>query len=135
MARVAKLDFPVWGLPSATDGLVLSGATITLSDRGTSVLLAYAAQDSHGAPAVTIETTDLRGRSDFPQDLLRTRDEAIANPRDDNVLDFRMGDDAGGQDATAVRILPWPESVRPAGMPSLASLAEDLVDVRSRSSQ
>jgi hypothetical protein len=130
LSAARDLGFPVWGLPAGTLGLVLSGVTISASDSQSSVLLYYRADGSVGQPAFSIETIDVRGRSDFPANLLVPREEAIAKSGGD-VLDFGMGTDAKGRVQTAVRMMRWPESGAPAGLPSLGELAGELVDVTS----
>jgi hypothetical protein len=130
--RAARdMGFPVWGLPAGTSGLVLSGVTISASETQSSVLLYYRPDGSVGQPAFSIETIDVRGRSDFPADLLVPREKAVAKSGGD-VLDFGLGTDVKGHVQTAVRMMRWPESGAPAGLPSLAELAGELVDVTSQ---
>ncbi len=130
LAAVKSLDYPVWGLPATTGMPVLSGLTISTSDRGGSVLLYYLADDRTGA---SIETIDVRSRTDFPANLLVSRQEALANsPNPAQQLDFGMGSDERGDVETGVRILLWPGSAKPADMPSLTDAAEALVDLRSQ---
>jgi hypothetical protein len=139
MAEIAKLDFPVWGLPEAAHGLVLSGARIVTSDKGTSVRLEYVPKGFIGPGAVSVETNDLRARGDFPQNLLISREQAIANSGGTDHIDFLMpggsvGDDGsndrGAAGDTAVRIQLGSNSGKPVEPLMLGTLAAELVDVR-----
>ena len=128
LSAAKDLGIPVWGLPAGTSGLVLSGVTISASDSQSSVLLYYRAGGSVGQPAFSIETIDVRHRGDFPANLLVSREEAVAKSEGD-VLDFGLGTDAKGHVQTAVRIMRWPESEAPAGLPTLGELAGKLVNI------
>ncbi len=144
LREAAALDFPVWGLPPQAHGLVLSGATLLPGERGVEVRLAYAPKDRVWAPVVSIETTDVRNRPDFPQNLLICREEAVAGAVGTDHIDFRLrdiADDAGltGPDAatagagydTSVRILLNPDPDSPTEPLDLGSLAMELVDART----
>ncbi|MBN1320578.1 MAG: hypothetical protein JXA87_07045 [Thermoleophilia bacterium] len=133
MDQVAKLDFPVWGLPDGAHDLTLSGVRVLESGKGTQVGLSYVPRGQIGVPAVTIETNDIRGRRDFPRSLTGLREEAVAYSGGTDHIDFRMAD-AGVDEAstydTSVRILLNTEAVK-AGEPlSLGSLAMEITDVR-----
>jgi hypothetical protein len=108
---------------------VLSGATIVISDKGTSVRLEYVPEGFIGPGAVSVETNDLRTRGDFPQNLLVSREQAIANSGGTDHIDFLMpGGDARGD--TAARIQFGSNSGKPSEPPILGSLAAELIDVR-----
>ncbi len=134
--EVAALDFPVWGLPTGIHGLTLAGVTIMRGDRGIEVRVAYAPEDRRWAPAVWIETTDVRNRPDFPQHLLMSREEAVTGAAGSDHIDFRMrGSDAGAGDSaagtgydTSVRILLSPDSS--SSSLDLGGLAMELIDAR-----
>ncbi len=130
MRQVAVLGFPVWGLPEGSHGLVLSGATMVQSERGMSVSLSYVPQGEPGVPLLSVETTDLRGRNDFPPDLLITREKAIAGYSGGEVLDFGMTGPGPEDPDTAVRAMRWPDTGRGAEASPLPVVAEELVDVR-----
>jgi hypothetical protein len=145
MAEIAELDFPVWGLPAGAHGLVPSGATIVIGDKGTSVRLEYVPKGFIGPGAVSVETNDLRSRADFSSSQLISREQAIANSGGTDHIDFLMpggdargdsgnggngGNDSGASGDTAVRILLGANSGTSAEPLILATLAAELIDVR-----
>ena len=146
MAEIAQLDFPVWGRPAGRKGLVLSGAGIVTSAKGTSVRLEYVPKGFIGPGAVSVETNDLRARADFPQNLLISREQAIANSGGTDHIDFLMpggnvgedgsnytdapGDRGAGSGDTAVRILLGSNSGKPSEPLILGTIAAELIDVR-----
>jgi hypothetical protein len=136
LREVVALDFPVWGLPQGAHELVLSGVTILAGEQGTQVSLAYLPEGEIGPAVVTIETNDIRERSDFPEEMLKPREEAVAYSGDTDHIDFRMSAEsdgnAGGYD-TAVRILLGAQSADLPEPLALGILAMELVDVRSTS--
>ncbi len=93
-----------------------------------------------------METNDLRARGDFPQNLLISREQAIANSGGTDHIDFLMpggnvgedgsndtdapGDSGAGSGDTAVRILLGSNSGKPSEPLILGTLAAELVDVR-----
>ncbi len=130
LQEVAGLDFPVWGLPEGAHGLVLSGITVD----GTQVSLAYVPEGYLGPAAVSVETNDIRGRSDFPERMLISRDEAVAHSEGADHIDFRMkAEGTGSADGydTAVRVLLGSGSGGLGEPLALGTVAMDLVDVRS----
>ena len=136
LREVAALDFPVWGLPQGAHDLVLSGVTILAGDKGTQVSLAYTPEGETGPAAVTIETNDVRRRSDLPEEMLKSREEAVTYSGGTDHIDLRMSAEAdgnaGGYD-TSVRILLGAQSADLPEPPALGALAMELVDVKSTS--
>lgn len=139
LREAAALDFPVWGLPAGAHELALAGATVMRGERGVQVRLAYAPRDRVWAPVVWIETTDVRDRPDFPQNLLISREEAVAEAAGTDHIDFRMqGPGTGAIDPsegttydTSARILFSPEPDAPSSPLDLGGLAMELIDARA----
>lgn len=134
LTEVGELDFPVWSIPEGAHGLTLSGAMLLKGDDGTRVRLSYVPKESLGPAAVTIETSDVRERPDFPRVRLMPREEAVAYSGGTDHIDFRMvspADASGTIDYdTSVRILLGAESEEPAEPLVLGTLAMELVDMR-----
>jgi len=138
MEKVAKLDFPVWGLPDGAHGLTLSGVRVLESDKGTQVGLSYVPQGQIGVPAVIIETNDIRGSRGFPPSLTGSREQAVAHSGGTDHIDFRMADEEADEASTydtSVRIQLNTEAVKTGEPLSLGSLAMEITDVRGRSSE
>lgn len=134
LREVVALDFPVWGLPQGAHELVLSGVTILAGEQGTQVSLAYLPEGEIGPAVVTIETNDIHERSDFPEEMLKSREDAVAQSGGTDHIDFRMSAESDGKASdydTAVRILLRADSADLAEPLALGTLAMQLVDARS----
>lgn len=131
--ELKELDFPVWGLPDGTDGLILSGIALTRDDTVFSVGLTYSSQGAIGAPpALWIKIGDIRDPSHNVDPPPGPRGQAQVQEGEDASITFRMNEPAtvGQPGYDTVVYIRTNDGIGRAAALDVKILAEALIDLR-----